>query len=130
MNFFDIENKKKNNQKNDKKNDKKNKGDMYTIIDFPKEGTNYGEFFGKSPKRAAEKAFTKLARLSKTNNSQKQFIVFSILNKDTNKEYKYIGTRIKLVNPIEVTRGGKKIIYRYMNTIGKYRKELNREIKK
>lgn len=123
MSFFGMNVKKE----NENKKQIKQKGDIYTIIDFPNKGKNYGEFLGKSPKRAAEKAFTKLARLSKTNNSQKQFIVFSILNKNTNKEYKYIGTRIKLVNPIEVIRGGKKIIYRYMNTIGKYRDELNKK---
>ncbi len=105
-------------------NKKKNK-DLYTIINYPKENQTYGEFMGSSPKRAAHKAFSKLAKLSKLNNSSEDLLVFSIINKRTNKVYKYIGKRIKLTEPREVIRNGKKIIYKYVNTVGKYKKELN-----
>ncbi len=102
------------------------KKDMYTIVDFPKENKTYGEFSGASPKRAADKAFTKLYKLSKINNNSSDFLVFTIKNKRTNKEYKYIGKRIKLIKPIVVKRGGKEITYKYINTIGKYSSELNK----
>ncbi len=115
-----------NSKNNNKKNVKKMKiKDVYTIVDFPKEDTTYGEFSGASPKRAADKAFTKLYKLSKINNNSSDFLVFTIKNKRTNKEYKYIGKRIKLIKPIVVSRGGKEITYKYINTIGKYRSELN-----
>ncbi len=102
----------------------KNK-DTYTIVNYPRNNQTYGEFIGSSPKRAAHKAFSKLAKLSNLNNKSEDFLVFSIMNKRTNKVYKYIGKRIKLSEPREVIRNGKKIIYKYVNTVGKYKKELN-----
>jgi hypothetical protein len=99
--------------------------DTYTIVNYPRNNETYGEFIGSSPKRAAHKAFSKLAKLSNLNNKSEDFLVFSIINKRTNKVYKYIGKRIKLSEPREVIRNGKKIIYKYVNTVGKYKKELN-----
>jgi hypothetical protein len=101
------------------------KKDVYTVVDFPKENETFGRFTGSSPKRAANKAFTRLAKISKLNNTNRQFIVFTILNLTNDKEYKYIGTRVKLVKPRTVNRGGKKIVYKYINTVGKYKEVLN-----
>lgn len=98
----------------------------YTVIDFPKSGDTYGKFKSKSPKRAAKKAFSKLAKLTKIENGNGKFIVFTIMNIHTQKRYKYIGTRVKLVKPKEIIISGKKIIYKYDNVIGKYNKELNK----
>lgn len=103
----------------------KSKKDTYTIIDYPIKNQNYGEFIGSSPKRAAHKAFSKLAKLSNLNNKSEDLLVFSIKNTRTNKIYKYIGKRIKLSEPRKVMRNGKEIIYKYVNTVGKYKKELN-----
>ena len=104
----------------------KNKKYEYTIVDYPEENRTMGRFHGSSPKQAAKKAFSKLARISKLNNTKRQFIVFIIKNLTTNKEYKYIGSRIKLENPKKVVINGKNIIYRYINVIGKYKEELNK----
>ena len=98
----------------------------YTLLNFPEEGINYGIFKSASPKRAAQKAFGKLAKsINLTNNSGK-FIVFTIKNLDTNKEYKYIGSRVKLAKPIIINRNGKKITYSFHHTVGKYKPVLNK----
>ncbi len=119
---FPIENK----WMNDTTNIKKREKAIYTVVDFPEERKNFGRFKGSSPKRAAMKAFTRLAKISKLNNTDRQFIVFTILNLTNDKEYKYIGTRVKLVKPRTVNRGGKKIVYKYINTVGKYKEVLNK----
>jgi hypothetical protein len=106
-------------------NTKKEK-DIYTVVDFPNQNETFGRFTGSSPKRAANKAFTRLAKISKLNNTNRQFIVFTILNLTNDKEYKYIGTRIKLMKPRVVNRGGKKIVYKYINTVGKYKEVLDK----
>ncbi len=98
----------------------------YVIVDYPEEGKTYGGFMGSSPKQAAIKAFTKLAKMSQLNNSKRQLLVFVMRNQMTGKEYKYIGSRVKLAKPKKVTIGGKEVIYRYKNIVGKYRAELNK----
>ncbi len=98
----------------------------YSIVDFPTSGNLYGKFKAKSPKRAANKAFTKLAKMSKLNNASRDFIKFTIKNNQTKKEYDYIGKRIKLDKPITIMTNGVKITYKYINTVGKYKKELNK----
>ncbi len=110
---------------NIKKENTKKEKDVYTVVDFPNQHETFGRFTGTSPKRAATKAFTRLAKISKLNNTNRQFIVFTILNLTNDKEYKYIGTRVKLVKPRVVNRGGKKIVYKYVNTVGKYKEVLN-----
>lgn len=116
---------KKNEKKTTNQNTKKEK-DVYTVLDFPNVKETFGRFTGNSPKRAATKAFSRLAKISKLNNSDRQFIVFTILNLNNDKEYKYIGTRVKLIKPRVVNRGGKKIVYKYVNTVGKYKEVLNK----
>ncbi len=108
-----------------KNNSVKTKKDKYTVINYPRKNQTFGEFTGSSPKRAAHKAFSKLAKLGNLRNNTDELLVFSIQNLRTNKIYKYIGKRIKLTEPREVIRNGKKIIYKYVNTVGKYKKELN-----
>ena len=104
-----------------------NKKNNYTLLNFPKAGTTYGLFKSNSPKRAAQKAFGKLAKSIDLTNANGSFIVFSIKNMYTHKEYKYIGSRVKLVNPIEVIlKNGKKILYKYEHLVGKYNSELNK----
>lgn len=99
---------------------------VYTILDFPKEKQTYGKFMGESPQQAAKKAFSKLARLSKLNNKNRQFIVFVMKEIETNKEYKYIGSRVKLIKPRVVYHNGNKVVYHYINVVGKYKEELNK----
>jgi hypothetical protein len=93
---------------------------IYTIVDFPENNQSYGSYSGLSPKEGAEKAFIFLVNQIGTNfknNSEGKFIVFNIKNTGTNKEYKYIGTVIKLKNP--------KKNYIYKNVISRYNPKLN-----
>lgn len=100
----------------------------YTIIDFPEDNETYGKFSGTIPKKAANKVFSFLLKfLNEDINDDLtgKFIVFVIKDIDSNKMYKYIGTRIKLENPIHTTKNNKNVIYKYKNVIGKFKPELN-----
>jgi hypothetical protein len=113
-----------NNNSNNSNNNK------FTIVDFPKDGLTYGSFSGKVPKKVASKAFSSLMQFmdinNEENNSLGKFIVFVIKNVNTGKMYKYIGNRVKLENPIKITKNNKEIIYKYKNVIGKYKDELDK----
>ena len=94
---------------------------IYKIFDYPQDGMVYGEFKGQYPGQAAKKVFTKLAKeQSFTDANNKKAIVFSIMNMKDKKELKYVGTRIKLVEPINIIlKNGKKITFRYKNIVTK-----------
>lgn len=114
------------NENNIKKPKRVNVKSEYVIVDYPEEGKTFGKFMGSSPKQAAMKAFTKLAKVSQLNDAKRQLLVFVMRNQTTGKEYKYIGSRVKLAKPKKVSIGGKEVIYRYKNIVGKYRDELNK----
>ena len=102
----------------------------YTIVDFPNDNETFGKFRGTIPKRVASKAFSSLIQFINIDTLnedeiQEKFIVFVIKNIENEKMYKYIGTRIKLKNPIKVIKNGKEIEYKFKNVIGKYNKELD-----
>jgi len=100
---------------------------IYSIVDFPNDKELYGNFEGNNPKSAANKAFSYLIKfIDKNYDNQGKFLVFVIRNMSTNKEYKYIGNRIKLQNPIRVNKNGRSFVYEYKNVIGKYKKELDK----
>jgi len=108
-----------------------NKNNKFTIVDFPKDGENYGVFVGQIPKVVASKAFSSLVQFidinnNNENNSLGKFIVFVIKNINNGKMYKYIGSRIKLEKPITITKNNKVIQYKYKNVIGKYKEELDK----
>jgi hypothetical protein len=91
----------------------------YTVIDFPKNGMNYGNFISSKPIEAANKAFRELIQSIPIN--EDEFIVFTLLNNDTKKLYKYIGTRIRLIKPIHVNyNNNTKKDYRYRYLISPY----------
>ncbi len=101
----------------------------YELVDFPKRGDSYGTYKGSTPKQAAKKAFSKLARSSNLNNSNQKFIVFVIRAKVPNKhgikrEFKYMGQRVKLEHGIEIKRGNKTVTIKYKNIVNKF-KDLN-----
>ncbi len=115
------------NPKNISKKIKKEKS--YELVDFPEEGQSYGTYKGTTPKQAAKKAFSKLARSSNLNNSNQKFIVFVIRSKIANKngikrEFKYMGQRVKLERGIEIKRGNKIVTIKYKNIVNKF-KNLN-----
>ena len=100
---------------------------IYSIVDFPNDKELYGNFEGNNPKSAANKAFSYLIKfIDKNYDNQGKFLVFVIRNMSTNKEYKYIGNRIKLENPVVVSKNGKEIIYNYKNVIGIYNPDLEK----
>ena len=97
-----------------------NTNNIYTIVDFPEKNKTFGSYSGNRPKQAAEKAFILLTNQVGNdfkNDSEGKFIVFIIKNIKTNKEYKYIGTVVKLKKP--------KGDFIYKNVIGKYNPKLN-----
>ena len=99
----------------------------YTIVDFPNQGKTYGKFSGTIPKNAASKAYSVLFKFMKHNDDLfGKFIVFVIKEIETNKEYKYIGSRIKLQNPVVVNKNGKEITYNFKNVIGVFDPNLNK----
>ena len=106
-----------------------NNKDYYSIVDFPEDNKYYGKFRGTVPKMVASKAFSSLIQFIDVDqdNMDGKFIVFVIKNMQNNKMYKYIGTRIRLENPVKVIKkNGIEVEYRYKNVIGKYRPELDK----
>lgn len=94
---------------------------VFTVVDFPKKGKNYGRYYSDSPKAAAKKAFSKLSRkINLKNSNQRNLLVFTIKNLDSGKKFKYIGTRVELFEPITIKRANKVITYKYKNIIAKY----------
>ena len=95
---------------------------IFTIVDYPNNGNNYGKYSGINAKIAASKAFSALARiLDIVNTDIKNHLVFTIEDINTNKKYKFIGTRIELIEPTTVRyNNGTKVIFRYKNIISKY----------
>ena len=85
------------------------KESVYTIVDYPKFNMEYGTYKSKSPLSAAKKAFTQLQKSMKLSNSleQKQYIEFTLRNKQTNQFYTYLGTKIQLNSSLTITQNGK-----------------------
>jgi hypothetical protein len=121
----EIQNKSVKNKSKSIKNKKDIKQKKYELVDFPEIGQTYGDYKGKSPKQAAKKAFSRLARMSKLNNSNQKFIVFVIREKSGKKrEFKYMGQRVKLANNgIQIKCGNRTVTIKYKNIVNKY-KEL------
>ena len=104
----------------------KNNKKIFEIIDFPNKGEDYQLTPSNSANAAALKAFTKLSKeYNLQNTNKKNHLVFNIKNKQNGKIYKFIGTRIKLMEPLIVERNGKKISYNYRSIVAKYDQNLN-----
>jgi hypothetical protein len=89
----------------------------YTIIDYPTKGQTYGDFESTTPNTAASKALTILSELNNISNKNKNYIIFTIAdkNKNSNKLYTYIGTRILIENSSKNNKT------RYKNVISRYK---------
>ena len=97
----------------------------YEIIDFPKYTKTHGNYKGRYPKEAAEKAFTFLSNLVGDDiDNEGTFLVFALNNKKTNKTYKFIGTRIELENPVVNNQNMTKRV-KYKNVISNYNPVLD-----
>lgn len=95
---------------------------IFTIVDFPEKGQTYGSYSGSNPRRAASKAFTRLAKFYNFKNSTNDYKYINFTIRETtkssaNKEYTYYGTRVKLFKPTVVNINGKSIKYNYKNII-------------
>ena len=93
----------------------------YKIVDF---NDNHKDniFSGKIPKDSAHKAFPYLLKF--IDNINGNFLVFTIKELNSQKEYTYIGTRIKLENPVYKTINGQEVKYIYKDVLNKYQKQL------
>ena len=105
-------------------NKKNNTNNRYELVPSSTSIVNCNtSCIGSSPKKAAIKIFNKLAKEIKLSNNK--FIVYTIKNTSTNKQYKYIGTRRLLSEPKKVMFNGKEVTYMYDVIVGKYADELN-----
>lgn len=93
---------------------------IYEIVNFPKINSTFGNFTGKYPKIAAEKAFNLLANLKEKEILEDgKFIIFEIQEKNNSpNKIKYIGTRIIMGNSNNSTH--------IKNIIGLYSKDLDK----
>lgn len=131
MKYNNNSNNKNNNNSNNNNNGKEK---TYKIVDFPSSGELYGNYKSVSPKKAAELAFdvlTNVISIENNNNNKNEyssgkFLVFTIRNIENNREHKYIGSRIKLENPIRKNINGNEVILQYKNVIGVYKSELDK----
>ena len=106
----------------------KNKKRTFVLIDYPKPGSNYGYYKGRYPKQVAKKVANFLSKKHNIGNNDQKFIVFTIkeiTQNSKNKEYKYIGTRIKLNKPNKVEYNGKIIYHNYNILVTKYDNSFN-----
>ena len=112
-----------NNIKNKKNN---NSAKVFEILDFPKEGKNFKLGKEKTIKSAANSAFELITNsIEQDILKEENFLVFNIREINLNKEYKFIGTKIKLENPVYKTINGEEHIFEYKNIIGAYKKALD-----
>jgi hypothetical protein len=93
----------------------------FHIIHYPTVNQTYGTFIGKTPKQAALKAFHHLLRSlqlkNEITNDRRQFLVFSLIDKDSRQMYQFAGTRLHLVQPKNVVVGNKNITVHYKTII-------------
>lgn len=98
------------------------------------EGEPKGLFCGKTPKQAANKAFTSIIKAGddKLLNKEISFTIKECTRGTKHREYHYVGIRQKLDAPIEVQYGGgdKKIKFNFHNKIKKVKPEAKDAPKK
>jgi hypothetical protein len=100
----------------------------YIIVDFANDenGISPKIFNEITPKKAANKAFSYLLQFIDIDKDDDdfllgKFLVFVIKNIETDKEYKFIGNRVTLANPIKI----KNNTVKYKNIVGKFNPELD-----
>jgi len=110
-------------------NNNTSKADIYSLMDYPRKGDIYGKYKGKYPSQAAKKFVSFLSSKHKFSNSKsKKALIFNMVNNRTNKQYKYIGTRIKLHAPTIVYINNKKVSYNYKNVATLYKDYYNNKM--
>ena len=81
---------------------------------------NYGRFTGKTPSQAGSKAFTYLAKKKKSTGQNIKFTIQEMTQNSQKKEYKYIGQRSKLKEPVFRQVGGNSFSFNYKNKIKRH----------
>lgn len=97
----------------------------FSVVDYPSNGKLFGKYYATKPLIAAKKAFKKLAQKYNIINTNNKFLSFTLKNIKNKKEYKYIGTRIQLVNPKIIYKNGIKHTYYFLDIVSKYKNTLN-----
>ena len=97
----------------------------YVLLDFPE---IKGKFKSSSPGKAAEKIFNRLInKLKFTNNMNGSlYLVFHIKEVNDDNPLPYIGTVIKLQNPINYKRGTKNIEIDHRVIVSKYDSKMKK----
>ena len=97
-----------------------NKKKVYTLINYPEKNKKYGKFTGKYPAQAAHKMLNFLAKKKNVKNSNDlNQILFYFIDKNSNQEFCYTGSRILLKKPTVIKRGNKYIEYKYKTIVRK-----------
>jgi hypothetical protein len=93
----------------------------YTLLSYPTEKKEYGNYSGSCPSRAAKKFLTFLSNQHKIANSKsKKALIFVIRKNNTMQEYKYVGTRVKLFKPNTIYVNNKAINFNFKNIVTPY----------
>jgi len=94
----------------------------FRLLDYPKPGKQYGDFNGKYPSDAAKKIYSMLCNEYKffDNDNGRKYLGFNIIDTDSGKIYEYIGTSVKLNEPIKIKKGHKEFYIHYRPIIAKF----------
>lgn len=103
----------------------------YTIIDYPINNKTTGMYKGKRPIQAAKKALSRITRdLDHHNNkgNNNKLLVFEMKCLDNGKQFKFIGTRVKLNKPKTINIGGKMVTYKFKNLVSHFDDYIKKNI--
>jgi hypothetical protein len=100
----------------------------YTIVDFPEEGVNTGSYIGSTASQAAQKAIKRLTSESNISGKDGAFIKFwlrdvNATNNNSN-DLCFIGTRVELYKPKNITKDGINITSHYKYIVIRYNKNF------
>jgi hypothetical protein len=122
-NIININNEKNINNINNRRNASKKR---FCIVDYPVRGQNTGLYTGTSKIVVANKIFNKLVKEFNyyDNELGTKYLLFYMMDLDTNKIDGYIGTIIVLDNPMVVERNGNQIEITHRNVVTRYTKDM------
>ena len=98
----------------------------FCIVDYPVKGQNTGLYTGASKIVVANKIFNKLVKEFNyyDNELGTKYLLFYMMDLDTNKIDGYIGTIIVLDNPMVVEKNGNQIEITHRNVVTRYTKYM------
>lgn len=122
-NINNINNENNENNINNRRNASKKR---FCIVDYPVRGQNTGLYTGTSKIVVANKIFNKLVKEFNyyDNELGTKYLLFYMMDLDTNKIDGYIGTIIVLDNPMVVERNGNQIEITHRNVVTRYTKDM------